>query len=247
MRHPASGVLATALRPAVRGGVLRRLPDGFPRFPLPPPKAGRPGPQPFCPPGTRCPGAGAPAAGRCHCLHRRPAPLPAGGAGGSDPGSPRSPGALRSPLPSRRAARGPAEAIAAGHDPVAAAAGGNGHQQSPARQGWGVAGGVGGEWSTRIASQVPISSEELITPAHQGKHRQQQNQQGDADGRLGRWTFCSCDRTGRDQPGLSVPSALLSPSCASELAGECELVLSSNQRADSRPAFTYLSQACHST
>jgi hypothetical protein len=56
MRPPASGVLATALRPAGGGGVLRRRADGFLRFL----------PQPLGLAGPRCPGAGAPALG---CVH----------------------------------------------------------------------------------------------------------------------------------------------------------------------------------
>jgi len=102
MRPPASGVLVTALRLAVGGGVLRRRPDGFPAFPIPP-QAASCRPEPLCPQGPRCPGAGAPASGRCHRRCHRPAAVPAGGAGGSDPGGPRGPGSLRSPLPILRA------------------------------------------------------------------------------------------------------------------------------------------------
>jgi hypothetical protein len=52
MRPPASGVLAVALRPAVGGGVLRPLPDGFPALPLPP--AAGCSPQPLGSQGSRC-------------------------------------------------------------------------------------------------------------------------------------------------------------------------------------------------
>ena len=53
---PPGGALATALRPAGGGGVLRRLPDGFHAFSLPP-QAASSSPQPHNPQGPQCPGA----------------------------------------------------------------------------------------------------------------------------------------------------------------------------------------------
>jgi hypothetical protein len=91
--------------------------------------------------------------------------------------------------------------------------------------------------SPRITSQLPISSEKPITPALQGQHRQQQNQLGDAGWSIRAVDLCIEHRLRRDQPGLSVPSALLPANRAPELPGKCELVLRSDERAYFRSAY----------